>query len=587
MTDKPFRVLLDLTELRLKNLKYVWINVSPRELKTIFDFKKSVLHKINLERKDIKVFVRDGLLLDEETIIVLREDDTVKVEYDEQLSCVHNYAENSFKENEKKLRKRKHSESNVNDNSTKSKNNTSETFNLTSNLNEFDFEDTKQRKKHKKHSLTIDRENGLADVEKSRVYKNSHKEIGKDKSITEQNIANVSLDKSKSLLTSIKDTFLQSKNCVLEIPENKNDLAEVEKSIAYENSQKKRNKRQSSIILDQSTENRDLNRKDHLFPSNVKEASFKSSEFCVPSEPVISKEATSRETINTSICYENPNVTKPSNINTNNIEKSNNCPKKKRKRHKKRKQMSINADVSGSCDINHSFKSPSESVVDTIKRKHILYSLSPGEQEDSCMDESNQFLTLPSGTFVKEIKPLGVEPLNDFPKVSTPAPSIDCGNPNWNVSLMSPKNPVTCLNVAQHCNVLSSCKIASPGKDKQMEKKCTSHTTEENEHTANKLYEDLPALNSLPDVGTCIAYKVLELGGNYCPVVTDYREGIIKMINPDTEEIEIELNKELIITGRIGKFENLAEDEVPPSVVKKCDIVKWSEMLSPKLLSVV
>lgn len=77
MADKSFRVLLDVTDLYLENFKYVWINVSPRELKTICDFKKYVLHKINLER-DVQLFVRDGLLLEEETIVVLREDDTVK-----------------------------------------------------------------------------------------------------------------------------------------------------------------------------------------------------------------------------------------------------------------------------------------------------------------------------------------------------------------------------------------------------------------------------------------------------------------------------------------------------------------------------
>lgn len=78
MSDKPFRVLLDLTELHLRDLKYVWINVSPRELKTIADFKQLLLHKINIEKADVKLFVRDGRLLDEETVSVLREDDTVK-----------------------------------------------------------------------------------------------------------------------------------------------------------------------------------------------------------------------------------------------------------------------------------------------------------------------------------------------------------------------------------------------------------------------------------------------------------------------------------------------------------------------------
>lgn len=77
MTDKCFRVLLDVTDLYLENLKYVWINVSPRELKTISEFKKYVLRKIKLEQ-DVQLFVRDGLLLEEETIVVLREDDTVK-----------------------------------------------------------------------------------------------------------------------------------------------------------------------------------------------------------------------------------------------------------------------------------------------------------------------------------------------------------------------------------------------------------------------------------------------------------------------------------------------------------------------------
>ncbi|XP_054709142.1 uncharacterized protein LOC129218845 [Uloborus diversus] len=64
-TDKPFRILLDLTELHVEGFKYVWINASPREMKTISDLKSDLLKKLNLKRHDIKLFVRDGLLLDE------------------------------------------------------------------------------------------------------------------------------------------------------------------------------------------------------------------------------------------------------------------------------------------------------------------------------------------------------------------------------------------------------------------------------------------------------------------------------------------------------------------------------------------
>lgn len=78
LADKPFRVLLDVTELHNNNFKYVWLNICPLKLKTISDFKKSVREKLNLGDKHIKLFVREGLLLDQETIIILRENDTVK-----------------------------------------------------------------------------------------------------------------------------------------------------------------------------------------------------------------------------------------------------------------------------------------------------------------------------------------------------------------------------------------------------------------------------------------------------------------------------------------------------------------------------
>ncbi|GFQ88407.1 coilin_N domain-containing protein [Trichonephila clavata] len=57
------------------------MNVSPHELKTIKDFKNLILKKFSLQNKDFQLYLNNGLLLEDESIIILRENDTIRLEY--------------------------------------------------------------------------------------------------------------------------------------------------------------------------------------------------------------------------------------------------------------------------------------------------------------------------------------------------------------------------------------------------------------------------------------------------------------------------------------------------------------------------
>ncbi|KAG8201766.1 hypothetical protein JTE90_012825 [Oedothorax gibbosus] len=98
-------------------------------------------------------------------------------------------------------------------------------------------------------------------------------------------------------------------------------------------------------------------------------------------------------------------------------------------------------------------------------------------------------------------------------------------------------------------------------------------------------YTEYPLIKATPPMGAHIAFKLLELDENYSPVISDYKEGVIKSRNPKSEELEIELINVEIKPGRTGKFENLKEDEEPPEEVIEKVIVPWPSLIEPRLIS--
>ncbi|KAF8791850.1 Coilin like protein [Argiope bruennichi] len=97
----------------------------------------------------------------------------------------------------------------------------------------------------------------------------------------------------------------------------------------------------------------------------------------------------------------------------------------------------------------------------------------------------------------------------------------------------------------------------------------------------NFSYKSFPPLNSCPLVGTHIAYKVLELDASYSPVVSNYKEGIVKAVNSQTDELEIELVEPEVKEGRTGKFEILYQDELPSCEVIKKVTLNWTSLIDP------
>lgn len=513
MSDKPFRVLLDLTDLKIQSFKYVWISISPREIRTIANFKMCLLQKINLAREDIKLFVRDGLLLEEETIAVLREDDTVKVQYEGQISYVQDPPVSNLSPEQKKSRKRyfdECSQKEAAENTKKHKRSKS----MVINKDEVMSTDTNINSKTK-HSLSHgeNRNNKIQDLEESASF-------------SSEAVSNLAR-KSK-----------------------KKKAPELEKISCQDNSSKSKISTNDLLINSNSNKNAANDSKENYVQSSITEAAAEST-----------------------------------------VGATNNCKKKKRKRSRKRKQGTEPAaviDVSCPVDPGSVFKS-ALNTFKSSKRKHIIFS-SPNPHTEPVYSESTDLITLDydesennlnisSETYNKENSSL-IEPQISFTKASTPAQANGNVDPNWDVSLMPNEN--TKYTNHASCSTEKAVKPKDKGiieEDVTLNKICKSLEKE------NLNYADFPPLTSQPEIGAYIAYKVLELDQNYSPTVSEYREGVVQSIDLQTDEMVIQLLKHHIKPGRIGKFENLREDEMPFPEIKKEDSVSWTALIEPKLLS--
>lgn len=121
---------------------------------------------------------------------------------------------------------------------------------------------------------------------------------------------------------------------------------------------------------------------------------------------------------------------------------SKNESKTKRRRRRKRKNNPATNVTDGSEVINIS-ELFSENVEENINRKHVVY-LSPDEtQENNCSNDTSEFLNPSTETFLlKKDKFANIRSI-DYPKMSTPTQSNNCGVPDWQLSIMPSKNSVS------------------------------------------------------------------------------------------------------------------------------------------------
>ncbi|XP_037286874.2 uncharacterized protein LOC119179854 [Rhipicephalus microplus] len=97
-------------------------------------------------------------------------------------------------------------------------------------------------------------------------------------------------------------------------------------------------------------------------------------------------------------------------------------------------------------------------------------------------------------------------------------------------------------------------------------------------------YSKYPPLKVPPKPGDVIAFKILELDANYCPNVSDYKEGNVLQHNAVSDFLSIELKRAEAKKTYGGKFELEVPDEGMPPVEKVVSIL-WTELIDPVVLS--
>ncbi|XP_035220565.1 coilin-like [Stegodyphus dumicola] len=555
MFDNPFRVLLDLTELNIEGFKYVWINVSPRELKTIGDFKSSLYTKLNFENRDIKLFVKDGLLLEDEKIIILRENDTVKVEYGDKYYTVLN-GTNGWEREKLERSVLKSCEESV-----------------------VDVPTHKKKKRHRdKESYLYASTSKLSPEIKKDEHIGDYSEPAPKKCKKRDDLLHKDISKLNSEMSS--DPNINGSSDARRKKHRKND--DPDNSVTNLNSEMsssckiKKQKRSHSkdvqenlvsplIILESPSKNGDSTEIFEDFQQGSSDIKNIDTDNVLHSVP---------DTILSETGQTLPND-KISEIKR----------KRKRKRNKKRKSTS---DVLGISLLENSSADPNFMPQNFMENhnslgisKHIRYtSPSPDRNKNLCKENaissesfiadnnleisSDMAITLTKKKFQKSIDS-SVDVPSISPKVFT---STLLNNMNYGHCDMTPIS-----------NTVSS-EEANVHKESKNEKRVLQNAAVEGKDK----YPVYPILESMPAVGTHIAYKILELNSNYSPEVSDYKEGIIRSIDADTDEIEIELLKEEVKPGRRGKFEILHEDEVPPPEIIKQVILSWPTLIEPRLV---
>ncbi|XP_071330937.1 coilin [Trachinotus anak] len=103
-------------------------------------------------------------------------------------------------------------------------------------------------------------------------------------------------------------------------------------------------------------------------------------------------------------------------------------------------------------------------------------------------------------------------------------------------------------------------------------------------------YSLMPLLAAPPQVGQKIAFKLLELGENYTPEVSEYKEGKIVSFDPTTKQIELELLHVSQAPAEPGKFDLVYQnpdgsERVEYAVSRGAWVSeRWDSLLEPRLV---
>ncbi|XP_074648192.1 uncharacterized protein LOC141903782 isoform X2 [Tubulanus polymorphus] len=96
-------------------------------------------------------------------------------------------------------------------------------------------------------------------------------------------------------------------------------------------------------------------------------------------------------------------------------------------------------------------------------------------------------------------------------------------------------------------------------------------------------FSKYPNLEGPPRIGDTIAYKILEIGEDYCPSVSDYKIARVTDYDASTKNLHLEHISQTISSRRPGKFDIVDEDqaviEIDPQV-----IINIVSLLEPKLV---
>ncbi|GFY49828.1 coilin_N domain-containing protein [Trichonephila inaurata madagascariensis] len=663
------------------------MNVSPHELKTIKDFKNLILKKFSLQNNDFQLYLNDGLLLEDESIIILRENDTVRLEYieppnlEQYNSSILDVCASSVSNSKKRKRKEF----------------TSDNITIMSN----EEKDSNKKKKHELSSKTYLAKSNMTENPSLIQSVNDYAEIENVSfgvPCNQKNKNHKSHKKKKSKHFRSESAFKSNSSIVVGneviLIEDASKISEQDKiSLHCSGSKEKTSTKCAEIENVSFVEPPKLKNKEHKSYQKQKQSKFycgksafetnpciatekevilceeiiniseedKMSLHCTKPKYILQMEEQKKDYVVFDCCevvkatnsssqlYQNNSFAKGSRkdlielnennqvrfekqdennksgnfnadnevcavINSSQLIQGNNCKKKKRKRHRKRKSglnSSFNNDFINESHCSDLFAENVEdgalsNIFDVDKNiKENSYKYSPSTKTIKTeLSEANNIATnniYPNPTTpCRQSCTLQVSNQNKVPE--TLSETLNHGNTfKSSSSSTSSRTPSTCNKQkkgevysredcseiqafnASNCNTVSPITNNSgpPNSLKSIKSPTLNFNKEVRNCKSKFICSDCSPLDSFPGVGILIAFKILELDESYSPVISHYREGKVIAVNPQTDELEIELFQPEVKQGKAGKFENLYLDELPSCEVIHKMTLQWSTLIDP------
>ncbi|GIY64869.1 coilin [Caerostris darwini] len=551
MAENSFRILIDFRELNIKSYKFAWMSVSKSEIITIQDLKDVIFQKFSLKRSDIQLYLLDGYLPEDERVdYILRDNDVIRLLYASPTSCQTNSGILNFisidendSEQIKTSKKRKHGNSIELPKHKQKKHRLSDVISLTeNNVAEKNF-DENNVKNDNKHSFSI--------------KKKKYKDKSQKKSLVEND---VTLDHEIITISGENRTSSQqgkektekglSKICVGSDDCNMTKISCPSLSVSNKNSTNKKPNYQMLLSKDENCKSIDLSSNSEIHETLIN---------FLPMQ-------------------------------------GNNCKKKKRKRHKKRKPLDNSSlilpnELTNTCSnsattfnqvIDISTKNPQIAESRNLFKELNAYSNSPTifDQEATIYNEKQIMKSSPQNSNISNRIVYSANDnnsakvLDEFNfKTSTPviksqnlhSTNFPRENPEpLNISFNQPHMSREGLNISTtQCGVQKKKWEAKPSLN------------------PGSPYYNWKPVNILPKEGTHIAYKILELDETYSPVISQYKEGVVKSIDIKTDELVIKLIEPETKKGKIGKFEIVySEGELLEEIINTVT-VSWPSLIDP------